>query len=39
MEKRVELLPAGSSGAIARDVDLRSVLSSGRTRLTAQDAA
>jgi len=37
--KRAELPPAGSLGALAPGVDLRSALSSGRTRLTSQDAA
>jgi putative transposase len=37
--KRAELPPAGSFGALAPGVDLRSALSSGRTRLTSQDAA
>jgi putative transposase len=37
--KRAELRLAGSSGALAPDVDLQSALSSGRTRLKSQDAA
>jgi len=37
--KRAELRPAGSLSALAPGVDLRSALSSGRTRLTSQDAA
>jgi putative transposase len=39
IRKRAELPPAGSFGAMAPGVDLRSALSSGRTRLTSQDAA
>ena len=37
--KRAELRLAGSSGALAPDVDLQSALSSGRTRFKPQDAA
>jgi putative transposase len=37
--KRAESRLAGSSGARARDADLQNALSSGRTRLTSQDAA
>ncbi len=39
IRKRAELPPAGSFGAMAPGVDLRSALSSGRTRLASQDAA
>jgi len=38
IKKRVELRLAGSLRALARDVDLQCVLSSGRTRLTPQEA-